>query len=122
MGVAHIEKQNDDWKPWMDLVNVNINAQTFMTHFLLPWMLEREGVRSAIINLSSVAHYEKVPFLAMYSASKSYNYMFSENLSASYSDKIDVLTVTPAGTYSKMYTSDFSFSIPADIHGKAVID
>ena len=68
-----------------------------MTKFILPRLLERE-TKSAIIDVSSVGHYNPRGSLASYCATKSYNFMFSQNLAISYPEKIDVLTVTPGGT------------------------
>ena len=109
------------WEEHMKQINVNINAQTYMSLFLVPKMLERES-RSAVVNVSSVIHFTPMGNLVMYSATKSYNYIFSQNLALSYPKKIDVLTVTPAGTKSQMYSGRYSFSITAEAHGKSVID
>ena len=109
------------WEDHMRQVNVNINSQTYMSLFLVPKMLERKS-KSAIINVSSVAHFYPMGSLAMYCATKSYNYVFSKNLALNYPKKIDVLTVTPAGTKTQMYSGRYSFSVSAEDHGKAVID
>lgn len=96
-----------------------------MSKFLVPKMRQRytdSKAKSAIINVSSVAHFHPMGKLAMYCATKSYNYMFSKNLALSYPGEIDVLTVTPAGTKSQMYSGRFSFSVTAEQHAKAVID
>ena len=65
--------------------------------FLLPKLLARES-RSAMINVSSIAYYEHHGSLPVYCATKSYNYVLSECMRDAYSDKIDVLTVTPGAT------------------------
>ena len=83
----------------MQMINININSQTYMTKFILPRMLERKS-RSAIIDVSSIGHYNPGAKLAVYCATKSYNFMFSANIAKSYPDKIDVMTVTPGGTRS----------------------
>jgi short-subunit dehydrogenase len=92
-----------------------------MTKFILPRMLERKS-RSAIIDVSSIGHYNPGAKMAVYCATKSYNYMFSANIAKSYPDKIDVLTVTPGGTRSQLYSGRYTFSVTAESHGKAVID
>lgn len=92
-----------------------------MSKFLVPRMLERD-TKSAIISVSSICHYYPMGNLAMYCATKSYNFMFNQNLAASYSSKIDFLTVTPGGTKTNMYSGRYSFSVLAEDHGKAVID
>ena len=92
-----------------------------MTKFLLPAMVDRQ-TKSAIINVSSVCHFTPMGMLAMYCGTKSYQYMFSKNLALSYPKKIDVLTVTPAGTKSQMYSGRYSFSVDASDHAKSVIN
>lgn len=110
-----------NWEEHMKQINVNVNGQTYMTKFVLPKFLDRDS-RSAIVSISSVCHYYPMANLAMYCATKSYNFMFSRNLEASYSGKIDFLTVTPGGTKTNMYSGRYSFSVLAEDHGKAVID
>lgn len=58
----------------------------------------------------------------MYSATKSYNYIFSKNLALSYAGKIDVLTVSPGGTKSQMYSGRYSFAVDAADHTSAVLN
>ena len=65
-----------------------------MSMFMLPRLLSRTS-RSAMINVSSVTAYHPAGTLPVYSASKSYNWMLSECMRDAYSDKLDVLTVTP---------------------------
>ena len=58
-------------------INVNVNAQTYMSMFLLPKLLKREK-RSAVINLSSKAAYFARGFMPMYCATKRYNLALSK--------------------------------------------
>ena len=70
-----------------------------MSMFLLPKLLGRES-RSAIINISSRSAYYPNGQMPIYCATKSYNWVLSECMRDVYSEKIDVLTVTPASTKS----------------------
>lgn len=105
----------------MRQINVNINSQTYMTHIMLPMLLERPQ-KSAIINVASVAAETLSGFVPIYSATKSYNLALGLSLHDSYKDKIDVLTVTPHGVKSQIYPGHQAFTISAATHGKAVID
>lgn len=67
---------------------------TIMSHLMIPIMLKREK-RSAIINLSSVAAENPIPFISTYSASKAYNDFFSQSIQMEYAHKIDILSLRP---------------------------
>ena len=75
---------------------MNINSQTYMTHLMLPMLLERSS-RSAIINVSSRATETASGFIPIYSATKTYNLALGLSLQEAYKDKIDVMVVTPHG-------------------------
>ncbi len=66
-----------------ELINVNIKAMTHLTSKIMPHMLERKQ-KSAIVNLSSFSI--RCPFsnLAIYTATKAYNDLFSRCLSEDY--------------------------------------
>jgi 17beta-estradiol 17-dehydrogenase / very-long-chain 3-oxoacyl-CoA reductase len=122
VGMAKSGKFHEvELRDYMAMTNVNINSQVYMTLFILPKMLQRKS-RSAVINVSSIAHYEPWGPLAMYAATKSFNYNFGLNLAASYPKQIDVLTVTPGSVATQMNSGKWSFSVTAPEHGKAVID
>ena len=83
----------------MRQINVNVNSQLYMTHCLLPRLLERPS-RSAIINVSSVAAETMSGFLPIYTGTKTFNLAMSRSLHDAYKDKIDVMAVTPHGVKS----------------------
>ena len=60
--------------------------------------------------------------LPVYSGTKAYNWTLSEAMRDAYSDKIDILTVTPNSTQSQMNSGRYCFSITADAHAVATID
>ena len=57
VGVLHFGRLGDrDLKSINTMINVNVNAQTYMSLFMLPRLLARDK-RSAVINLSSMASF-----------------------------------------------------------------
>jgi 17beta-estradiol 17-dehydrogenase / very-long-chain 3-oxoacyl-CoA reductase len=65
-----------------DLIALNVESTVWMTHMILPGMLERR--RGAIINLSSGSALYTLPLLAEYSGAKSFVEKFSRALNAEY--------------------------------------
>jgi len=95
-GVLHLGRLGD--KKVEDLhsmINVNVNAQTYMSILMLPRLLARKK-RSAVINLSSKAAFYARGIMPMYCATKRYNLALSRCMEDAYADRIDVLSVTPA--------------------------
>ena len=62
----------------MNMINVNMTTCTVLTHAFLPRM--REKGRGAIINISSVARMQPMPFIAVYAATKHYIHAFTDAL------------------------------------------
>ena len=60
------------------LMEMNVNSTTWMTHMVLPGMMERK--RGAVVNIASAAGVNTMPLLAQYSAAKGYIAMFSRGL------------------------------------------
>ena len=122
VGVLHFGRLGDrDLKSINTMINVNVNAQTYMSLFLLPRLLQREK-RSAVINLSSKAAFYTRGTMPMYCSTKRYNLALSRCMQDAYADKIDVLTVTPASVKTQMNPGNGAFTVQASEHGKAVID
>lgn len=65
-----------------DLIALNVESTVWMTHVILPGMLERR--RGAVINLSSGSALYTLPLLAEYSGAKSFVEKFSRALNAEY--------------------------------------
>ena len=61
-----------------DMMVVNMMPCTLLTHAFLPAM--REKGRGAIINISSVAAVQPMPYIAVYAATKHYIHAFTEAL------------------------------------------
>ena len=59
---------------------MNVNSTTWMTHMVLPGMMERK--RGTVVNIASAAGVHTMPLLAQYSAAKGYIQMFSRGLNS----------------------------------------
>lgn len=57
-------------------VNLNVLALTELTHAALPGMVERGA--GAVLNIASIAGFQPIPYMAVYSATKAYVLSFSE--------------------------------------------
>jgi len=83
------------------MIDLNVNSTTYMTHAILPSMVERK--RGAIVNISSAASLLTNPLLAHYSATKSFMDKLSCGLNAEYSAKgINVQVQNPLYVTSKL--------------------
>ena len=65
-------------KRQLDMIAVNITALTALTHLFLREMKARR--RGRILNVASIAGFQPGPFLAVYYATKGYDYLFTEAL------------------------------------------
>lgn len=79
------------------MLDVNISSLVALTHLFLPGMLRRK--KGGILNLASTAAFQPIPFLALYSATKSFVVSFSEALWGEYRGRgIRVLCLCPGNT------------------------
>lgn len=84
------------------LVRVNIEALTDLTYAFLPGMMARG--HGAVLNLSSVAAFQPVAYMAAYAASKAYILHLSEALWAEARQKgVTVTAVCPGVTDTEFY-------------------
>jgi len=103
--------------------NVNCHAQAIVSNAFLKQLLKR-STKSAIISVGTNAaepHNPRYKF-ALYGATKSYNHILSSGLEEWYGDKIDVMTVVPRQTRTKMNPADYMFTATTEEHAKAVVD
>ena len=86
----------------MDMINVNIVSTTQLTDLILPSMVSKRN--GLIINISSFAAIHATPFLAVYSATKSYILHYSRILWAE-CERYNVLvyTLTPASVCTNLF-------------------
>lgn len=81
------------------LISLNIVAFTKIAHAILPGMRKRG--RGGILNVSSIAAFQPIPFMAVYAASKAYNFNFSLALRSELSGSgisVTALCPGPVGT------------------------
>lgn len=82
---------------YQQMLTVNINALVRLTYLFLPDMLVRG--HGGVINVASTAAFQPVPYIAVYSASKSFVLNFTEALAGEYSEKgLRFLTLCPGST------------------------
>jgi short-subunit dehydrogenase len=95
-------------------IAINCTYPTLLTKALLP-IIESLPGEKAILNISSITAYLSSPNLAVYSATKAYNLVFSRCLSVELSDKhIDVLAITPGFVQTQnVPVKNSSLSVPS---------
>jgi uncharacterized protein len=84
------------------MVQLNITAVVELTGLFLPLMQERK--LGAIINVSSIAGFQPLPYMSVYAATKAFVLNFSEALWAENKDLgVKILAVCPGPTESEFY-------------------
>ncbi|NOY50595.1 MAG: SDR family oxidoreductase [Chlorobi bacterium] len=82
------------------MLNLNILSLTKLSHFYASDMIARGG--GQIVNISSMAAFQPVPFMATYAASKAYVLSFSEALAYELKPKnVFVTAICPGATRSE---------------------
>ena len=83
-------------------IDLNVTAVSVLTRALLPGMIDRAaatGRRAGVLLVSSTTAFQPVPYLATYSASKSFILSYGEALATELRRKpIDVLVLCPGAT------------------------
>ncbi|MFK7821872.1 MAG: SDR family NAD(P)-dependent oxidoreductase, partial [Planctomycetaceae bacterium] len=104
-GFAHVgDVEHTDPNRIRRLVELNIATLTDLTYAVLPDMLKRR--HGAVINVSSLAAFQPVAYMAAYAASKSYVLHFSEALWAEVRDRgVTVLGLCPGVTDTEFFTT-----------------
>lgn len=70
---------NSDWKKQEEMIRLNIQTLTHLTHLFLPYMVKNKYGR--ILNVASIASFLPGPLMSVYYATKAYVLSFSEALS-----------------------------------------
>jgi len=94
------------WKLPLDrqseMLRLNIVTLTELTHLLLPAMVERRA--GGIINVSSTASFQPIPYTSVYAATKAYVTSFSMGLAEEVSEYgVKVLALCPGGTATNFF-------------------
>jgi short-subunit dehydrogenase len=80
-----------------EMLRLNVQAVVELTHLLLPAMIEQSN--GAIINVSSTASFQPVPYITLYAATKAFVTSFSLGLAEEVRlYGISVVTFCPGGT------------------------
>ena len=83
-------------------INVNVTALTELTYLIIGGMVERKA--GVVINISSAAGFNPVPYSAVYAATKAYVLSFSQSLTYEYKDKgVKVMVVCPEATKTHFF-------------------
>ena len=86
-----------DKKNYEEMLNLNIYSLTRLTHLFLEDMVSRKS--GGIINISSLASFQPMPYFAVYAATKSYVTSFTIALYEEYRQQgINILGVCPGYT------------------------
>jgi len=98
--------EGEFWKLPLDrqseMLRLNIVTLTELTHLLLPAMVERRG--GGIINISSTAGFQPVPYTSVYAATKAYVTSFSMGLAEEVVEYgVKVLALCPGGTATNFW-------------------
>lgn len=84
------------------MLGLNIHALVELTHLLLPGMIERR--RGGIINVSSTASFQALPYTTTYAATKAFVTSFSMGLAEEVRPYgIRVVTLCPGGTRTNFF-------------------
>ncbi len=91
----------------MAMVQLNITAVVELTGLFLPLMQQKSS--GAIINISSIAGFQPIPYMSVYAATKAFVLSFSEALWAENKDLgVKILAVCPGPTESEFFNrADF---------------
>ncbi|MDR3676250.1 MAG: SDR family oxidoreductase [Acidobacteriota bacterium] len=96
------------WKLPLDreasMLRLNIVTLTELTHVLMPAMIERRN--GGVINISSTASFQPIPYTAVYAATKAYVTSFSMALAEEVSGYgVKVMALCPGGTATNFFAA-----------------
>lgn len=87
----------------LNMIQLNIMALVDLTHKFLPLMRQRRS--GTIINISSIAGFQPIPYISVYAATKAFVLSFSEALWVENRDYgVKVLVVCPGPTKTDFFT------------------
>lgn len=85
----------------LEMIQVNISALVELTYQFLPQIQQRRGT---IINISSIAGFQPLPYMSVYAATKAFVLSFSEALWAENREKgVKILAVCPGPTKTDFF-------------------
>ncbi|MEL6439591.1 MAG: SDR family oxidoreductase [Cyanobacteria bacterium J06621_8] len=105
----------------MAMIQLNISAVVELTGLFLPPMQQRKA--GAIINVSSIAGFQPIPYMSVYAATKAFVLNFSEALWAENKDQgVKILALCPGPTESEFYKAAEFPSSATGVTGMTMAD
>lgn len=100
----------------LQMIELNVSAVVAVTHCYLPKMRERK--RGTIINVSSAAGFQPIPFMATYAATKAFVSSFSEAIAEENRPfGINVLALCPGSTRTNFFAAS-NIDRPIQVKGQ----
>lgn len=104
----------------LQMIELNISALVAITHCYLAGMRERK--RGKIINVSSAAGFQPIPFMATYAATKAFVSSFSEAIAEENRPfGIQVLTLCPGSTATNFFAAS-NIDRPIQVKGQQTVE
>ena len=104
----------------LEIIDLNISALVALTHRYLQKMRERK--RGTIINVSSAAGFQPIPFMATYAASKAFVSSFSEAIAEENRPfGIKVLALCPGSTKTNFFAAS-NIERPIQVKGQQTVE
>lgn len=102
------------------MIELNVSALVALTHTYLVKMRQRKAGK--IINVSSAAGFQPIPFMATYAATKAFVSSFSEAIAEENRPfGIQVLTVCPGSTKTNFFAAS-NIDRPIQVKGQQTVD
>jgi uncharacterized protein len=100
----------------LGMISLNISALVSLTHLYLAGMRQRQSGK--IINVSSAAGFQPIPFMAVYAATKTFVTSFSEAVAEENRPHgIQVLALCPGSTKTNFFAAS-SIDLPVSVKGQ----
>ena len=104
----------------LEMINLNISALVAITHRYLQKMRERKS--GTIINVSSAAGFQPIPFMATYAATKAFVSSFSEAIAEENRPYgIQVLALCPGSTKTNFFAAS-NIDRPIQVKGQQTVE
>ena len=109
-----------DLEKELEIIDLNVSALVALTHRYLPPMRKRR--RGTIINVSSAAGFQPIPFMATYAATKAFVSSFSEAIAEENQPYgIHVLTLCPGSTKTNFFDAS-NIDRPVQVKGQQTVE
>lgn len=109
-----------DLEKELEIIDLNISALVALTHRFLQKMRERK--RGTIINVSSAAGFQPIPFMATYAASKAFVSSFSEAIAEENRPfGIQILALCPGSTKTNFFEAS-KIERPIQVKGQQTVE